>query len=666
VPSATNLYIARQDPYAWLRDRDNPAVTAFLEAENRRTAEVMKDTEPLQEALYDEILGRIKETDLSVPVRRGPYFYYFRTGKGKQYAIYCRKRGSLNAPEEIYLDANELASGHNYFRLGVLEPSPNHDLLAYSTDVAGDEVYTMRVKDLRTGELLPDIITGASAGAEWDSAGRTVFYTTLDEAKRPDKLWRRTLGEPEPHLIYFEPDERFELRLGKSKSGEFVLLELASHATSEYRYLRASDPAGDLRVLFPRRQDIEYEVTHNGDSFYVRINDTGRNFRLIKVPVNAPEEIIELRPASEQVYIESIDAFREHLLIVEREGGLRRLAIESLATGATHRIEFSEPAYSVWPMDNFEYDTRVLRFGYTSMITPVSVFDYDMETRSRELKKQQEVPGGYDASQYRSERIFATAPDGVQVPISLVYRKSTVLDGSAPALLYGYGAYGATIDASFAADRLSLLDRGFVFAIAHVRGGAEMGRHWYDDGKLMRKKNTFTDFIACAECLIARGYTSSRRLAIVGGSAGGLLIGAVLNMRPELFHAAIAKVPFVDTLNTMLDPTLPLTISEYEEWGNPADPAYYEYIGSYSPYENVRPARYPHLLATAGLNDPRVSYWEAAKWVARIRETAVDGPMLLLKTNMGAGHFGASGRYERIRETAFEYAFLLKANEVEI
>jgi oligopeptidase B len=487
--------------------------------------------------------------------------------------------------------------------------------------------------------------------------------------------------------VYHERDERFNVDLAKSKSQAYVFLDINSHVTSEYRYLSAADAEGVFRVLLPRRQDVEYSAAHHGGHFYIRINDTGKNFRLVKTLVAEPPEVnlpevnlaeanlmgpnlvgpnlvgpnlVEVRAHRDDVFIEAVDAFRDHLVLVERDHGLRGIAIEHMATGARHRIAFEEPVYTAGLGANPEFESSRLRFTYTSLVTPASVFDYDMDRRTRELKKQTEVLGGYDPTQYVSERVFAAAPDGVPVPVSLVYKRGLVRDGQAPALLYGYGAYGHSSDPAFVSDRLSLLDRGFVYAIAHIRGGSEMGRPWYDDGKLLRKKNSFTDFVACAGYLIAERYTSSPRLTILGGSAGGLLIGAVLNLRPDLFHAAVAKVPFVDVLNTMLDASLPLTITEYEEWGNPNEAPYYEYIRSYSPYDNVEPKNYPHLLITAGLNDPRVSYWEPAKWAAKLRAAKCGDHLLLLKTNMGAGHFGASGRYERFKETAFDYAFLMK------
>jgi oligopeptidase B len=653
------------DPYRWLREKNNPAAIEYLNAENRYTESIMQPTEGLQEKLYQEILGRVKETDLGLPTYHGGYFYYTRTEKGKQYAIYCRKQASLDAPEQVLLDANELAAGQNYFRIGVYQPSPDHQLLAYSTDVEGDEVYTVRIKDLRTGQLLPDIVTGTGAALEWANDNRTFFYTTLDSAKRPDRVYRYQLGLGNSRAVevYHEADERFNVDLAKSKSQAYLFLDINSHVTSEYRYLSAADAEGVFQVLLPRRQEVEYSVAHHNAHFYIRINDTGKNFRLVKTPVGAPSaaNFVEIGAHRDDVFMEAVDAFRDHLVLVERDRGLRTVAIEHMATGARHRIAFEEPVYTAGLGANPEFESNILRFTYTSLVTPASVFDYDMDRRTRELKKQTEVLGGYDPKQYVSERVFATAPDGVPVPVSLVYKSGLLRDGQAPALLYGYGAYGHSSDPGFVSDRLSLLDRGFVYAIAHIRGGSEMGRPWYDDGKLLRKKNSFTDFVACAEYLIGNGYTSNSRLAVLGGSAGGLLIGAVLNLRPDLFHAAVAKVPFVDVLNTMLDASLPLTIAEYEEWGNPNAAQYHEYIRSYSPYDNVEPKIYPTLLITAGLNDPRVSYWEPAKWAAKLRAAKRGDQLLLLKTNMGAGHFGASGRYERFKETAFDYAFLLKA-----
>lgn len=652
----------RVDHYFWLRDRSEPHTIAYLEAENRYTEEVMASTKPLQEKLYGEILGRIQETDLSVPVKRDEYFYYTRTEEGKAYSIHCRKHASLDAPEEILLDANILAEGQNYFRLGNFAVSPDHRLLAYSVDLEGDEAYTIYVKDIGSGQLLPDRIANTYYTLEWANDNRTFFYTVLDAAKRPYRAFRHALGDAADALVYEETDARFNLGLRKTRSRRFILIDLSSQLTSEYRYLEAGDPRGEFRVMLPRRQGVEYDASHHGEFFYIRTNDGAKNFRLMRTDVANPstENWHEVIPARADVTIEGVDSFAAFLAIYERDRGLEKLCIRDGLGEFSHYVEFPEPVYTFSATGNAEYETRLLRFNYTSLVTPLAVFDYNVQTRQRELKKQYEVRGGYDVSQYRSERVFATAPDGVEVPISLVYRCGFERNGASPLLLYGYGAYGHSIDARFSSDRLSLLDRGCVFAIAHIRGGSDMGEEWHDHGKLLEKKNTFTDFIACAEHLIAQRYTASDRLAIMGGSAGGLLMGAVLNLRPDLFRAVIAKVPFVDTLNTMLDPTLPLTIAEYEEWGNPEDKQYYEYIRSYSPYDNVTARDYPAMLVTAGLNDPRVSYWEPAKWVAKLRAMKTDSNVLLLKTNMGSGHFGPSGRYEGIKETAFDYAFLLQ------
>jgi oligopeptidase B len=669
VPKQITLYgDTRVDNYFWLRDRADPDVVRYLEAENRYTEEVMGPTATLRETLYQEILGRIQETDVSVPVKRDDYFYYTRTEEGKAYSIQCRKHGGLDASEEILLDSNALAEGQKYFRLGNFAVSPDHRLLAYSVDLEGDESYTIQVKGLSTGQLLPDRIENTYYTLEWANDNRTFFYTVLDQAKRPYRAFRHELGAATDALVYQEDDGRYDLGLRKTRSQRFVFIEISSPLTSELRYLEAADPLGEFRVLLPRRQGVEYDASHHGEYFYIRTNEQAKNFRLMRTDVNDPsgENWYEVIPARAGVTIEGVDSFEDHMVVYERERGLEKICIRDGSGALSHYIEFPEPVYSVGATGNAEYKTNVLRFNYTSLVTPASVFDYDVHTRERVLKKQYEVRGGYDATQYQSERIFAEAPDGVEVPVSLVYRRDFEPNGASPLLLYGYGAYGHSIDPRFSSDRLSLLDRGFVFAIAHIRGGAELGEEWHDQGKLLQKKNTFTDFIACAEHLLAARCTSTERLAIMGGSAGGLLVGAVLNLRPDLFHAAIAKVPFVDTLNTMLDPTLPLTIAEYEEWGNPEQEEFYRYIRSYSPYDNVAPRKYPAMLVTAGLNDPRVSYWEPAKWVAKLRAPKTDLKMtdsnlLLLKTDMGSGHFGPSGRYEGIKEVAFDYAFLLRS-----
>ena len=644
----------RVDNYFWLRDRKNPDTIAYLEAENRYTKEKLQHTEALQAALYAEMLGRIQQTDLSVPVKRDEYFYYTRTEEGKQYAIHCRKKGT--EPEEILLDCNQLADGQKYFRLGAFIASPNHRLLAYSVDFEGDEKYTVRVKNLHTGDLLADEIPNTSYTLEWAADNATFFYTILDDALRPYKVFRHSLGVKKDPLIYHEPDERFTIDLSSTRSRAYIFININSSLTSEVRYLRKDQPTGDFRVLLPRVYETEYDATHRGDSFFIRTNDGAKGFRVVEAPVADPSKANwkEIIPGRNGITIESLTAFADYLVTEERHRGLTQIYIRKPHAGEQHSIEFPEPVYTAELGANAEFNTKLLRFHYTSLVTPASVYDYNMETRERELKKQQQVLGGYDPEQYQSERIHAG-----EVPISLVYKKGFVRDGNARMLLYGYGSYGISIDPSFSSDRLSLLDRGFVYAIAHIRGGMDLGKPWHEAGRLLQKKNTFTDFIACAEKLIAEKYTSAARLAIMGRSAGGLLMGAVSNLCPDLFAAVVAGVPFVDSLNTALDASLPLTVGEYEEFGDPSKPEFYDYMKSYAPYENVTAQAYPAMLVTAGLNDPRVSYWEPAKWVAKLRALKTNDRPLLLKTNMGSGHFGASGRYEYLKETAIEYAFLL-------
>jgi oligopeptidase B len=666
VPHSTTVHgDTRIDNYFWLRDRNDPDTIAYLEAENRYIKEKLQHTGELQAALYAEMLARIQQTDLSVPVKRDEYFYYTRTEEGKQYAIHCRKKGSPQtfqvAPEEILLDCNLLAEGQKYFRLGAFIASPNHRLLAYSVDFEGNEMYTIRVKNLETGELLPDEIPNTSYTLEWAQDNATFFYTVLDEALRPYQVFRHTLGVNEDPLIYHEPDERFTLELSSTRSRAYIFININSSLTSEVRYLSKDQPGGDFRVLLPRVYETEYDATHRGGSFFIRTNDGAKGFRVVEAPVADPAKVNwkEIIPPREGITIESVTAFEDYLVTEERHRGLTQICIRDACTGEQHSIEFPEPVYTAELGANAEFNTKLLRYHYTSLVTPASVYEYNMETRTRELKKQQPVLGGYAPKLYQSERIYAAAPDGVEVPISLVYKKGFVKDGRAPMLLYGYGSYGISIDPSFSSDRLSLLDRGFVYAIAHIRGGMDLGKPWHEEGRLLKKKNTFTDFIACAEQLIAEKYTSPDRLAIVGRSAGGLLMGAVVNLRPDLFAAVVAGVPFVDSLNTALDASLPLTVGEYEEFGDPSKPEFYGYMKSYAPYENVTAQQYPAILVTAGLNDPRVSYWEPAKWVAKLRAAKTDPRLLLLRTNMGSGHFGASGRYEYLKETAIEYAFLL-------
>jgi len=664
--SSTTLGETRIDNYFWLRDRNDPDTVKYLEAENEYTKAQMKHTDALQGKVYSEILGRIQQTDLSVPTKRDDYFYYTRTEEGKQYGIYCRTHGP-EGKEEVLLDGNAMAEGHKYFRVGNFAASPNHKLLAYSVDYEGDEAYTIHVKNLATGKLLADTIKNTYYSLEWGNDNATFFYTVLDAAKRPYKVYRHTLGVKRNTLVCHETDERFTVELEKTRSRAYILINIGSALTSEVRYIKADHPKGRFATLLPRVQETEYDVTHHGDSWFIRTNEGAKTFKLVEAPVKDPtrpnwKEVMAARP---EATIEGVTAFKDDLVTEERDRGLIKIRIQNFSTGAAHYIEFTEPVYTASIGGNAEYDTKLLRFNYTSLVTPNSVFDYNMATRERELKKQQPVLGGYDPSKYQSERIYATAPNGVKVPISLVYKKGLVQNGKAPMLLYGYGAYGISMDPTFSSDRLSLLDRGMIYAIAHIRGGADLGKPWHEDGRILKKKSTFTDFIACAEHLIAEKYTSPERLAIMGGSAGGLLMGAVTNMRPDLFAVVVAKVPFVDALNTMLDASLPLTVGEYEEWGNPNEKQYYDYIKAYAPYENVAAKRYPRMLVTAGLNDPRVSYWEPAKWTAKLRAMKKDHHLLLLKTNMGSGHFGSSGRYEYIKETAFDYAFLLNALGIE-
>ena len=653
---------ARVDNYFWLREKSNPEVIAYLETENKYTEAMMQHTEDFQEQLYQELLGRIKETDLSVPEKIDDYYYYTRTEEGKQYPIYCRKQGNLEAVEEILLDQNALSEGHEYLEVGVYKISPNHQLLAYSTDTTGGESYTLYIKDLNTGQLLADQIPNTYYSVEWASDNQTLFYTTLDAAKRPYKLYRHQLGSDpaaDP-LIYHETDESFFLDISKTRSKAYLLMELENINTSEVRYLEADQPTGDFNVVSPRQSELEYSVEHHGDQFFIVTNADAVNFKLMRASVNNPSRANwqEMIPHREAVKLDGVSAFQNHLVISEREDGLQKIRVRNLATDEEHAVAFPEPVYTVRQGRNPEFNTTTLRFNYASLVTPMSVFDYQMDARTRELKKQDEVLGGYDPSLYESERIFAKAADGTPVPISIVYKKGLTRDGGNPLLLYGYGSYGINSDPYFSSNRLSLLDRGFVYAIAHIRGGEEMGRAWYEKGKLLHKKNTFTDYIACAENLIAEKYTASDKLVIQGGSAGGLLMGAVTNMRPELFEIVVAKVPFVDVVNTMLDASIPLTVVEYDEWGNPNEKMFYDYIKSYSPYDNIEAKAYPHILVTAGLNDPRVHYWEPAKWTAKLRTLKTGDNRLLLKTEMGAGHGGPSGRYDYLKEMAFEYAFI--------
>lgn len=651
----------RTDPYYWLRERENPEVTAYLEAENAYTEAVMAPAAALKEKLYREIRGRVQETDYSAPVLFRGWWTYTRTVEGLDYEIYCRRRGSMDAPEEVMLDGNELAKGHDYFELGYVERSPDENLLAYAADFTGGELHELRFRDLTTGVDLVDVVQGVYYGAAWAADRRTFFYVKPDAAMRPYQVWRHRLGSAEDVLVFQEDDERFEVGVELSKSERYVFITSSSQVTSEAWFVPSDAPESKPRVIESRRQDVEYSVDHQEDRFVILTNDGARDFRLMAAPVAAPGRASWTEVVAERagVRLNSIDVHKRHVVLGQRSDGLQRLEVLDCETGGLHVVEQPDASYTAFPGSNPNYEARVMRFFYTSLNAPWSAIDYDMGTRERTIVKEQPVRGGYDRRDYVTERLWAPAKQGVRVPISIVYRRGLTKDGSNPTLLYGYGAYEHSNDPMFDPARLSLLDRGFIFAIAHVRGGGEMGREWYEQGKFLHKRNTFDDFIACAEHLVAEGYTSASRLAIRGRSAGGLLIGAVLNERPDLFACAVAQVPFVDALTTMLDDRLPLTVNEYEEWGNPKDPEYYRYMKGYSPYDNVHEAPYPPLLATAGMNDPRVSFWEPAKWVARLRTIASARGPILLKTQMAAGHMGPSGRYESWREEAFVMAFVL-------
>jgi oligopeptidase B len=671
----------RVDEYYWLRNRDDPEVIAYLGAENEFTRAAMAHTEPLQQQLFEEIKSRVQETDASAPVRKGPYEYFGRTIEGKQYGVRCRRpAGTPGLPdpfaepgappgEEVLLDENVLADGHDYFALGGFTVSPDHARLAYSVDVTGGERYELRFRDLTTGDDLPDVVPDVYYGLAWANDNRTCFYTRPDAAMRPWQIWRHGLGAAvgDDVLVQQEDDDRFYASVGRTRTGQYVVIAFGSKITSEVWFVPADDPVAAPQVVEPRRHGVEYDIEHHrsakrGDRFFVLTNDDGaENFKLMVTPVDRPgrDHWREVVPHREDVRLEDADAFAGHLVLSERAEALERIVVRRLADDDTHVIDMPDPVYSAGVGANPEFETTTLRFEYTSLVAPMTSFDYDLETRDRTLVKQQPVPG-YDPDRYESFRLWATAPDGVKVPVSVVHRRGLPHDGSAAAVLYGYGSYEISIDPSFSVARVSLLDRDVVFAIAHVRGGGERGRHWYEDGKLERKPNTFKDFIACAEHLVGERYTSPTRLGARGGSAGGLLMGAVANMRPDLFRAIVAEVPFVDVVTTMMDESLPLTVTEWEEWGNPlADPEIYKIMKSYSPYDNVEAKDYPAILAISGLNDPRVQYWEPAKWAAELRAMKTDDNLLLLKTEMGAGHAGPSGRYDAWRDEAFVLAFLL-------
>lgn len=668
-PRPTTIHgLTLLDPYAWLQQREDPKVLEYLSAENAFTEQSMAHTEACQEKLYREMIGRIRETDLAVPVRRDNMFYYFRTEEGLQYPVYCRRKGSLEAPEELLLDLNGLDNGQEFLSLGVLEVSPDHRLLAYSLDDLGSERYRLEVLDLESRELVDEPIEGTASSFVWANDSNIFFYAVADELQRTNQVFRHVIGQTTADpMVFREDDQRFHLSLFKTRSRKFLGLHLASHTTSEIHVLEAGAPMEDFRPLIGRRAGVEVQLDHHGDFFYLRTNEEAVNFRLLRMPVSEPDrkDWQEVVAHHTDVCLDGFDCFRDHLVLQLRRNGLSQIRIRNLRNGKEHEITFDEPVYSVAVQDNPEFDTQTLRLVYSSLTTPTSVYDYDMVSRRLTLLRRAEVSGDYEPGRYVSERLLARAADGTAVPVSLVYRQDHGTPGPRPTLLYGYGAYGRPTEPRFSPIRLPLLDRGFVCAIAHVRGGGELGRSWYESGKLLDKQNSFSDFITAAEHLISEGYTSNDRLVVQGGSAGGLLVGAALNQRPELFAAAVADAPFVDILNSMLDPSLPLTTLDFDEWGDPQDRQFFDAIRAYSPYDNVRPVEYPCLLVTARFQDPRVQYWESAKWIARLRALGTGNNRILLKVDMGGGHSGPSGRYNVLREGAFAFAFIFDCLGIE-
>ena len=657
----------RTDDYFWLRFKTDPAVRPYLEAENAYAEAFLAPTKGLRERLYNEMLGRIKQTDLSVPYRYNGYFYYTRTVEGQQYPIFARKRGSVDAPEQITVDLNELAKGQVFMSLGSYQVSDDGNLLAFSIDSTGYRQYALRVKDLRSGARLPDAAARVTSVA-WAADNRTLFYTVEDSvAKRSYRVYRHVLGSPEHELLFEEKDERFSVYVYRTRSRQFIVWQTASLTSGEIRVLPANNPAGEWKLVSARVPEREYDLDHHGEKFYIRVNDTGRNFRLVSAPIADPSEKnwAEVLPHRADVMLEGVEFFANHMVASERRNGLNEITITDLRSRKSHNLVYPEPVYTSYTTSNAEFDTNVLRYSYTSFVTPNSVFDYNMDSRRQTLLKEQPVLGGYDKTKYTSERIYATAKDGTKIPISLVYKKDVRRDGRAPALLEAYGSYGSSSSVFFSSNDLSLLDRGLVLALAHIRGGGEMGKAWHDAGRMKNKMNTFTDFIASAEHLIAQRYTSKDRLAIQGGSAGGLLMGAVTHLRPDLFKVVVSHVPFVDVVNTMLDESIPLTVGEFEEWGNPKKKDEYEYMKAYDPYGNLTRKDYPTILVKTSFNDSQVMYHEPAKYVAKMRALKTDKNPLIFVTNMGAGHGGASGRYDRLREIALDYAFMLSQLGVE-
>ena len=652
----------RQDPYYWLNERENPEVTDYLTAENQYTDTLMSHAKAFEDKLYNELIGRIKQTDMSVPYKDNGYFYITRYEEGQEYPIHSRKKDNLQAAEEIMLNVNELAKSYDYYSVAGRSVSPDNKMLVYGEDTLSRRIYTLRIKDLVTGTMLPDVIPNTSGNTVWAADNLTFFYTTKDSTLRENKIWKHKVGTPvkQDQLIYEEKDETFGTGIYKTKSKKYLVIASYSTLSQEYQYLDASTPDGAFTMFQSRRRKLEYGIEHYNGSWYVRTNKDALNFRLMKTPENQTTEDhwVEVIPNRADVLLEGVEVFKDYLVLSERKAGLTQLRVMPFH-GEDYYIQFDDAAYVASVSINPDFNSGVLRYNYQSMTTPNTTYDYDMKSKDRVMLKQQEVLGGFNSADYRSQRVMAKVRDGVEVPISIVYHKDTKLDGTSPCLLYGYGSYGYSMDPHFSSTNLSLLNRGFVYAIAHIRGGEEMGRQWYEDGKLLKKQNTFNDFIDCGHYLIDHQYSDPKRLFAMGGSAGGLLMGAVLNMAPELWAGVIAAVPFVDVVTTMLDESIPLTTGEFDEWGNPKEKESYDYMMTYSPYDNVEAKNYPPILVTTGLHDSQVQYFEPAKWVAKLRAMKTDKNPLLLKTNMEAGHGGASGRFRAYKETATEYTFLL-------
>ncbi|WP_413614431.1 S9 family peptidase [Flavobacterium sp. N2550] len=662
----------RVDDYFWLNDRENKEVIDYLNSENQYYEQTTAHTKEFQKRLFEEMKGRIKEDDASVPYFFNGYWYITRFELGKDYPIYARKKGSLTAKEEILFDCNELAKGHSYFQLGGLSISPDNKYASFGVDIVGRRIYTVQVKDLQTGKIFTDKIENTTGSSTWANDNKTLFYTQQDkQTLRSDKVFKHKLGkkQSEDILVYDEVDDTFNVSVSKEKSKKYIVISSSSTLTTEFRTLLADNPDGEFKVFQPRVRGMEYSIAHYNDSFYVLTNkDNATNFKLMKTPENATsqENWKDLIPHRDDVLLEDIEIFKDYLVIGERSNGLNKIRIMPWNGKGEYYLPFGSETYTANISTNPDFDTQILRYSYQSLGTPSSVIDFNMKTKEKEIKKEQQVLGGkFDKNNYIEERVWATAQDGTKIPISMIYRKGIKKDGKNPLLLYAYGSYGATMDPYFSSTRLSLLDRGFIYAIAHIRGGEDMGRLWYENGKLLHKKNTFTDFIDCSKYVINEKFTSKEHLYAEGGSAGGLLMGAVVNMAPELYHGVIAQVPFVDVITTMLDDTIPLTTGEYDEWGNPNEKEYYDYMKSYSPYDNVKAQDYPNMYVSTGLHDSQVQYWEPAKWVAKLRTLKTDNNLLFLDTNMDAGHGGASGRFEALKELAKEFSFLLDLEGIE-